>query len=289
MLVAELNRNLSTPKGAGESTRAVGNQDFQRIIGLLETRDAEAMVMVAQFLAQHRLIGELRIGTTGEVPEPASLVGAFSLVACDFQPTCPAFDREAQQACAYAGYCSARHLRGAVRQLPRLALVVQPGDALSRRDPLRDRHAQLEPARPPEADRREVQRGFLSPALPVARWYRRDPAEGVVVVSIHAQPQARRTEVVGLHGDSLKVRVAAPALENRANEALIAFVARALRRRPPGRDPAVGGEIARKAPRGPFGRRRSRSRARPAGGPLGAHPASTRTCRTTLRASARVL
>lgn len=107
MLVAELNRSLSTPKGATESTRTVGNNDFQRIIGLLETRDAEAMVMVAQFLAQHSLISELRIGTTGEVPEPASLVGAFSLVACDFQPTCPTFDREALQACAYAGYCNA--------------------------------------------------------------------------------------------------------------------------------------------------------------------------------------
>jgi hypothetical protein len=107
MLVAELNRNLTNTKNSGDSVRAVGNQDFQRIIDLLETRDPEAMVMVAQFLAQHRLIGELRIGGTGEVPEPASLVGAFSLVACDFQPTCPAFDREAQQACAYAGYCSA--------------------------------------------------------------------------------------------------------------------------------------------------------------------------------------
>ena len=59
----------------------------------------------------------------------------------------------------------------------------------------------------------------------MAVWYRRDPVEGVVIVSIHAQPQARRTEVVGLHGESLKIRVAAPALDNRANEALIAFVA----------------------------------------------------------------
>lgn len=106
-LIAELNRNLSTPKQGVESARAVDNEDFQRIIGLLETRDAEAMVMVAQFLAQHRLIGELRIGPHGEAPEPASLVGAFALVACDYQPSCPAFDREAQQACAYAGYCGA--------------------------------------------------------------------------------------------------------------------------------------------------------------------------------------
>lgn len=107
MLVAELNRNFTSPKNSLENSRAVDNEDFQRIISLLETRDAEAMVMVAQFLAQHRLIGELRIGTAGEVPEPASLVGAFSLVACDFQPTCPTFGREVLQACAYAGYCSA--------------------------------------------------------------------------------------------------------------------------------------------------------------------------------------
>ncbi len=107
MLVAELNKNLTAPKGGSEVAKAVGNDDFQRIIGLLETRDAEAMVMVAQFLAQHRLIGELRIGPAAEVPEPSSLVGAFSLVACDFQPTCSTFDREALQACAYAGYCSA--------------------------------------------------------------------------------------------------------------------------------------------------------------------------------------
>lgn len=56
-------------------------------------------------------------------------------------------------------------------------------------------------------------------------WYRRDPSTGVVVLSLHVQPQARRTEIAGLHGDSLKVRLAAPALENRANEALVAFVA----------------------------------------------------------------
>lgn len=106
LLVADLNRSLTGSK-LGDSARTVTNDDFQRIINLLETRDAEAMVTVAQFLAQHRLIGELRIGPTGEVPEPASLVGAFTLVACDYQPTCPAFDREALQACAYAGYCSA--------------------------------------------------------------------------------------------------------------------------------------------------------------------------------------
>jgi uncharacterized protein len=50
-------------------------------------------------------------------------------------------------------------------------------------------------------------------------------ANGAVTLRIHAQPGAKRTEVAGLHGGSLKIRLAAPALEDRANEALVAFVA----------------------------------------------------------------
>jgi len=45
---------------------------------------------------------------------------------------------------------------------------------------------------------------------------------------VHVQPGARRSEVAGLHGDRLKVRIAAPALDGRANAALVAFVAAAL-------------------------------------------------------------
>jgi uncharacterized protein (TIGR00251 family) len=48
------------------------------------------------------------------------------------------------------------------------------------------------------------------------------------VISIHAQPGAMRTEVAGLHGDALKIRIAAPALEDRANAALIEFIAKKL-------------------------------------------------------------
>lgn len=39
------------------------------------------------------------------------------------------------------------------------------------------------------------------------------------------QPGAKRTEFAGRHGERLKIRLAAPASENRANEALIAFLA----------------------------------------------------------------
>jgi len=106
-LVAELSKNLAIPKNQFESTRVVEQDDFQRIVSLLESRNAEAIVTVAQLLTEHRLIEQLRMGPNGETPNPASLVGAFTLVACDFQPSCTVFDRESLQACAHAGYCSA--------------------------------------------------------------------------------------------------------------------------------------------------------------------------------------
>jgi uncharacterized protein (TIGR00251 family) len=55
-------------------------------------------------------------------------------------------------------------------------------------------------------------------------WHRRLP-DGTLVLSVHAQAGAKRTEVAGLHGDALKIRVAAPALEDRANAALVEFIA----------------------------------------------------------------
>jgi uncharacterized protein (TIGR00251 family) len=50
-------------------------------------------------------------------------------------------------------------------------------------------------------------------------------APGVVRIAIHAQPGASRTEIAGLHDNALKVRVAAPALEDRANAELVEFLA----------------------------------------------------------------
>ncbi len=58
-------------------------------------------------------------------------------------------------------------------------------------------------------------------------WHRRLP-DGTLVLTVHAQPGAKRTEVAGLHGAALKIRVAAPALEDRANAALIEFIAERL-------------------------------------------------------------
>lgn len=46
---------------------------------------------------------------------------------------------------------------------------------------------------------------------------------------LHVQPGARRSEIAGRHGDALKIRIAAPAVDNKANGELIDFLSRALR------------------------------------------------------------
>ncbi len=47
-----------------------------------------------------------------------------------------------------------------------------------------------------------------------------------VSLEVRVQPGARRNEVVGSHAQALKVRIAAPAVEGRANEELVAFLAK---------------------------------------------------------------
>ncbi|TAJ22350.1 MAG: YggU family protein [Nitrospirae bacterium] len=47
-----------------------------------------------------------------------------------------------------------------------------------------------------------------------------------VLLTVHVQPGAKRTEYAGLHGEALKFRVAAPPAEGEANDALCAFLAK---------------------------------------------------------------
>ncbi|MEO7744389.1 MAG: hypothetical protein ABIR98_15740 [Usitatibacter sp.] len=80
------------------------NDDLSRLIGLLETRDPEAMLIVGEYLA--RQSANLRVGPNGETPEPSAFLGGFSLVACDVGLDCSQFHREPMMACAYGGYCN---------------------------------------------------------------------------------------------------------------------------------------------------------------------------------------
>ena len=53
--------------------------------------------------------------------------------------------------------------------------------------------------------------------------------EGVVIFPVRVQPRASKDEIAGEMGGALKVRLQAPAVENRANEALIEFLAQLLK------------------------------------------------------------
>lgn len=46
-----------------------------------------------------------------------------------------------------------------------------------------------------------------------------------VTLRLYVQPGAKKTEVAGLHGDALKIRLAAPPLDGKANACLVAFLA----------------------------------------------------------------
>ena len=53
--------------------------------------------------------------------------------------------------------------------------------------------------------------------------------DGAVLLRVRVQPRANRDEVAGEMGGALKVRLRAPALEDRANEALVEFLAELLK------------------------------------------------------------
>lgn len=53
-------------------------------------------------------------------------------------------------------------------------------------------------------------------------------ADGRITLTLHIQPGARKTEIAGRHGDALKIRLAAPPVDGKANEALLRFVAETL-------------------------------------------------------------
>lgn len=58
-------------------------------------------------------------------------------------------------------------------------------------------------------------------------WYR---WEGdTLILNVQVQPRASKDEIVGPHGDFLKVRTTAPPTEGQANARLIAFLAKTFK------------------------------------------------------------
>ena len=60
------------------------------------------------------------------------------------------------------------------------------------------------------------------------RWPCLSLHDGVPWLALSVQPNARRTAVDGLHDGALRVRLAAPPVDGKANSALIAWMAEAL-------------------------------------------------------------
>lgn len=52
--------------------------------------------------------------------------------------------------------------------------------------------------------------------------------DGGLILTVHVQPGAAHTGIAGIHGDALKVRLRAPPVDGRANEALLGYLGEAL-------------------------------------------------------------
>ena len=49
-----------------------------------------------------------------------------------------------------------------------------------------------------------------------------------IILRVHLQPRAKKNEIVGIHGDSIKIRLKAPPVDGKANEEARRFLAKVL-------------------------------------------------------------
>jgi len=52
--------------------------------------------------------------------------------------------------------------------------------------------------------------------------------KGDLQITVHVQPGAKTTSCAGIHGDALKIRLHAPPVDGKANQELIAWLAKTL-------------------------------------------------------------
>lgn len=59
--------------------------------------------------------------------------------------------------------------------------------------------------------------------------YLQTQPDGSLLLSLYVQPKAGKNAIVGLHDDAIKLRLTAPPVDGKANKAVIAFWAKALK------------------------------------------------------------
>lgn len=66
----------------------------------------------------------------------------------------------------------------------------------------------------------------MSSNLPI--WLKEDASTDCYILALYCQPGAKKTEVQGEHDGRLKIRLAAPPVEGKANEALVLWLSKQL-------------------------------------------------------------
>ena len=66
------------------------------------------------------------------------------------------------------------------------------------------------------------------PSDPAPAFFRYDPQRAEITLTVHVQPGAKSSAIVGTHGDALKIRIAAPAVDDKANAAVVRFLGELL-------------------------------------------------------------
>lgn len=56
----------------------------------------------------------------------------------------------------------------------------------------------------------------------------KETGDGAVLLIVQAAPRAAKSEICGVHGDAIKIRVKAPPVDGKANQALREFIAELL-------------------------------------------------------------
>ena len=60
----------------------------------------------------------------------------------------------------------------------------------------------------------------------IESWYKK--IDDTFILSLYIQPNAKKNEIVGLHGNSLKIKLATLPIDGRANKALFEYLAELL-------------------------------------------------------------